>query len=154
MDPDSNAHARAAEVRAAPEAAEGAGTLEPGSASHARLAAVQAAYYVATGVWPIVHIRSFEAVTGPKVDRWLVKTFGALISAVGAALATGARERRSRALAVLGGGTALALAAAETVYVLERRISPVYLLDALVELGLSACWALELSPRAATRGAR
>jgi hypothetical protein len=29
-----------------------------------------------TGVWPILRLRSFEAVTGPKKERWLVKTMG------------------------------------------------------------------------------
>src|SRR4051812_47162991 len=54
--------------------------------SHRSLARLQAAYYVATGVWPIAHMKSFEAVTGPKVDHWLVRTFGALVTAAGAAL--------------------------------------------------------------------
>ncbi|HZF99815.1 MAG TPA: hypothetical protein VEY71_02385 [Chitinophagales bacterium] len=27
---------------------------------------VQGVYTLATGVWPIVHMRSFEAVTGPR----------------------------------------------------------------------------------------
>lgn len=108
--------------------------------SHRSLARLQAAYYVATGVWPIAHMKSFEAVTGPKVDHWLVRTFGALVTAAGAALAAGSREPRSRALVVLGGGTALALSAAEIVYVLERRISPVYLLDAALELAVAAGW--------------
>jgi len=108
--------------------------------SHRSLARLQAAYYVATGVWPIAHMRSFEAVTGPKVDHWLVRTFGALVTAAGAALAAGSREPPSRALVVLGGGTAIALSAAEIVYVLERRISPVYLLDAGLELAIAAGW--------------
>jgi hypothetical protein len=108
--------------------------------SHRSLARLQAAYYVTTGVWPIAHLASFEAVTGPKVDHWLVKTFGALVTAAGAALAAGSREPPSRALVVLGGGMALALSAAEVVYVLERRISPVYLLDAALELGVAAGW--------------
>jgi hypothetical protein len=27
-----------------------------------------AAYYIVSGVWPLAHMRSFEAVTGPKND--------------------------------------------------------------------------------------
>ena len=38
----------------------------------------QSVYYVSTGVWPIVHLRSFMALTGRKRDTWLVQTFGAL----------------------------------------------------------------------------
>lgn len=113
----------------------------PPASWHRVLAAAQGAYYVGTGVWPVVHLESFEAVTGPKVDRWLVKTFGTLIAATGAALVVGARERPSRTLVALGAGSALALALADTIYVLKGRISPVYLLDALVEVGLAVAWA-------------
>lgn len=31
----------------------------------------QAAYYIVTGPWPLLSLRSFEAVTGPKADEWL-----------------------------------------------------------------------------------
>ena len=40
----------------------------------------QAIYYIATGVWSLVGIRSFQAVTGPKIDTWLVKTVGVLVT--------------------------------------------------------------------------
>ncbi|MGQ0534782.1 MAG: hypothetical protein ACT4PT_01775 [Methanobacteriota archaeon] len=36
------------------------------------VASVQTAYYLAMGGWPLVHRASFEAVTGPKTDDWLV----------------------------------------------------------------------------------
>jgi hypothetical protein len=55
---------------------------------------VQGLYFLITGVWPIVHIDSFLAVTGPKTDHlntelgdhWLVITVGALIAAIAASL--------------------------------------------------------------------
>lgn len=50
------------------------------------LALGQGPYYFATGVWPLVSMRTFEAVPGPKTDRWLVKTVGVLDAAVEAAL--------------------------------------------------------------------
>ena len=103
----------------------------------------QGIFYVATGLWPIIHLRSFEAVTGPKVDKWLVRTFGGLVAAVGTALLVGAFERqRSRALSILGVGTALALGAADVVYSLRGRISKVYLGDAAAEGALAASWVL------------
>src|SRR4051812_37393809 len=66
------------------------GVVAPATAGHdARmsrlpfwLSAAQAVYFSVTGVWPIVHIHSFMAVTGPKRDLWLVRTVGALITAV------------------------------------------------------------------------
>jgi hypothetical protein len=100
---------------------------------------VMSAYYLITGLWPIVHLRSFEAVTGPKTDRWLVKTVGALAIANGAVLAIGARRDRvateTIALAVC---SALAFSAIDVVYVMRGRIAPVYLGDAAAELALAA----------------
>ena len=102
----------------------------------------QGIFYVATGVWPIIHLRSFERVTGPKVDKWLVRTFGGLVAAVGAALIAGAFEKKpSRALTILGVGSALALGAADTIYSLRGRISKIYLGDAVAEGAIAATWA-------------
>lgn len=103
----------------------------------------QGIFYVATGLWPIIHLRSFERVTGPKVDKWLVRTFGGLVAAVGATLIAGAFERRpSRALQILGIGSAVALGAADLVYSLGGRISKVYLGDAAAEGAIAATWAM------------
>ena len=110
------------------------------SAGSRAVPALQGAFYVATGLWPIVHLRSFEAVTGPKRERWLVKTTGALIAAGGVALLVGAGEPRSRATVALGVGAALALATADVIYVAKRRISPVYLADAAMELAVVIAW--------------
>src|SRR3954447_5977124 len=41
------------------------------------------AFNVAGGLWPLLHLRSFEAVFGPKVDRWLVRTVGGLLTSIG-----------------------------------------------------------------------
>jgi hypothetical protein len=104
----------------------------------------QGLFYLATGLWPIVHYRSFESVTGPKTDVWLVKTLGGLIAAVGAAMLVGAREGRSDAtLRALGAGSALALGAADLVYASKGTISPVYLGDAVAEAAIVAGWHTE-----------
>jgi energy-converting hydrogenase Eha subunit E len=95
-------------------------------------------FYVATGLWPIVHLRSFEAVTGPKRDRWLVQTVGGLIAAVGTALIAGAFERKSRSLTILGIASAASLGLADLYFAGKRRISPVYLADAAAEAALVA----------------
>jgi hypothetical protein len=111
--------------------------------SKERVALAQGVFYVATGVWPIVGIRSFEAVTGPKVDRWLVRTVGALVTAVGVGLTlAGARRRVTPELAVVAAGSAAGLTVIDLVYVSRGRISRVYLLDAVAEVGLVAAWAV------------
>jgi hypothetical protein len=98
----------------------------------------QGVFYMATGLWPIVHMRSFEAVTGPKQDRWLAQTVGGLIAAVGTALIAGAFERRSRSTTVLGIASAASLGLADLYFAGKRRISPVYFADAAAEAMLAA----------------
>jgi len=109
----------------------------------ARVALIQGLYYAATGVWPILDLKSFMAVTGPKLEGWLVKTIGMLIANAGLALTSaGARGRVARELRVLGVGSALGFAAVDFWYAgSRRRISRVYLADGVVELGLAAAWA-------------
>jgi hypothetical protein len=111
-------------------------------AAQRRLAAGQGAFYVATGVWPLVHMPSFEAVTGPKVEGWLVRTVGVLVAAIGAALALGARrDAVGPELRLLAGASAAGLAAIDGWYAgRRRRISPIYLADAAVEVALAAAW--------------
>lgn len=119
------------------------------------LAVGQGVFYAATGVWPMVSMRTFERVTGPKVDHWLVNTVGALVGVVGGVLAAAGTQRRvSRELAMVAAGSAAALATVDVVYVARGRISPVYLLDAAAELGLVAAWAVAARriPPTARRG--
>lgn len=106
-----------------------------------RLARVQAIYYIAAGIFPLVSMRGFEAVTGPKTDRWLVKIVALLVTVIGCSLALGSRQRRfAPEMVLLAAGSAAALATIDAVYVAKRRISPVYLLDAVVELALLIGW--------------
>jgi hypothetical protein len=97
----------------------------------------QALYYVVTGIWPLLHLRSFMALTGPKADTWLVQTFGGLVAALGLALVLRDGGERG-ALKRVSTAAALALATADVWFVARRRISPIYLADALVELALVA----------------
>jgi hypothetical protein len=62
-----------------------------------RILALQALYYLATGLWPLVHLSSFEAVTGPKTDDWLVHMVGLLAMVSGASLGMAVIRDRSRA---------------------------------------------------------
>jgi hypothetical protein len=101
--------------------------------------AAQAAYFVTTGAWPLLHRRSFERVTGPKDDYWLVQTVGLLVLSIGASLAYGVRRGDpAPALRFAAVTAAVALAGIDVVHVARRRISPVYLADAVVELGIVA----------------
>jgi hypothetical protein len=117
---------------------------------------VQGVYYFVTGVWPLVSIRTFIAITGEKtdnwtgadIDHWLVKTAGVLITAISAALLVGAyRRTQSIELAVLAMGAAAGLTAIDVFYTWRGVILPVYLLDAALEVPLIVAWLVALYPR-------
>jgi hypothetical protein len=101
-----------------------------------RILAIQALYYFATGLWPLVHLPSFEAVTGPKTDDWLVHMVGLLAMVSGAALGVAVVRDRTRApeAMVLAIGAALAFGGIDLWYGLRVSIPPIYLADAGVQL--------------------
>jgi hypothetical protein len=129
--------------RAADRAARSWGRRGPTLADPDRMARssrtllAQGLYYVATGLWPLLHLRSFERVTGPKYEIWLVRTVGALATAIGFTLLRSWR-RPSRDAAVLSTASAIAFAAIDLGYAARGRISPVYFADAATELGFVA----------------
>lgn len=105
------------------------------------LALIQGVFYAATGVWALVDLDSFMAVTGPKTDRWLVKTVGVLVTVIGAVLLLAWRRGGvPLEVVVLAVGSALSLAAIDVIYVSKGTIRPVYLLDAVVEVALALAW--------------
>jgi hypothetical protein len=86
-------------------------------------------------------MRSFLVVTGPKSDLWLVRTVGALILVISLPLLfTGFQGSPEKEIILLGIAAAVALAAIDIFYVARRVISPIYLGDSAVELGLLAAW--------------
>jgi hypothetical protein len=103
----------------------------------------QSIYYMATGLWPFVDIDSFQKVTGPKVDLWLVKTVGALVTVIGAVLALGWRRGATNPeVPILATGSAAGLAGIGFYYSLRGRISKVYLMDAVAEVAIILIWFL------------
>jgi hypothetical protein len=102
---------------------------------------VQGAFYLASGLWPILHSRSFERATGPRHDRLLVKTLGAAVTVLGASLLLAAfRRPGKRTLVPLGPGTQVAMAAADTLYARKGRIRPTQVIDTIAELVMLASW--------------
>ena len=109
------------------------------------VALVQGIYFLVTGVWPLISMRTFLAVTGPKTDLWLVRTVGLLLAVIGAVLIYAQLTAAVNAPVVfLAVGAAASLTIVEIVYVLKRVISPIYLGDAAAELILIAWWAIAL----------
>jgi len=114
----------------------------------------QGLYYFVTGLWPLIHVESFQWVTGPKTDHltagpaateadhWLLMTVGALITVISLVLLVAAYRRQTAGeVAVLAAGSAVALTAIDVIYVARGTIAPIYLLDAAAEVMLLAGWA-------------
>jgi hypothetical protein len=106
-----------------------------------KTAKLQGTFYVINGLWPLVHMRSFEAVSGSKTDKWLVRTVSGLLITVGLEQfrATPGRESAAGARR-LGVGTAITLAAIDFYYASKGRIPKVYLLDCALELFWIRSW--------------
>ena len=125
--------------------------------THSRraIALVQALYFLGGGLWAVSGRRSFEAVTGAKVDYWLVRTVGGLLSVVGLVLASASLgDRITAEIRWLAIGTSSVLASVSAVYAAKGRIRPIYLLDAAANLGLIASWFLRNATGDAKRPAR
>lgn len=104
---------------------------------------IQGSYFAILGIWPILDIHTFQAVSGPKTDHmptghegdhWLVITVGALIASIGITLPASYWSRSMPMQTVtLGILSALSLALVDVVYVWRNVIAPIYLADAAVE---------------------
>lgn len=101
----------------------------------------QSLVYIATGIWPLIDIDSFMLVTGPKVDIWLVKTVGFLVTATGLVMFSSLRRKEfTFSIALLAFLNALFLTAIDVYYALTDVISDIYLLDAIMEAALCLVW--------------
>jgi hypothetical protein len=115
---------------------------------------LQGAYYLITGIWPLLSVESFQAVTGPKTDHlqsphpgeadhWLVMTVAILVTAIGLGLVVSAVRRRASAeIVTIALTAALGLTMIDVIYVARDVLKPVYLLDAAAEVLLIIGWLL------------
>jgi energy-converting hydrogenase Eha subunit E len=106
---------------------------------------LQGGYFLITGVWPLVSLDTFEAVTGPKTDDWLVITVGVLVAVIGAVLLfSAARRTLPLEVVVLALASSIGLALVDVVFVSRRVIAPIYLRDAALQALLWIGWAIAL----------
>src|SRR4051794_9200214 len=111
---------------------------------------IQGGYFLATGIWPLISIQTFQAVTGQKTDHlvtgreadhWLVNTVGVLVIAIGLVLVFAAwRGVFSAEALILGVGSAFGLIGIDVVYYARGTISAVYLVDAALQLVFIMVW--------------
>jgi hypothetical protein len=110
------------------------------SGSRMALARAHGTCNVLGGAWPLLHMRSFEAVLGPKTDRWLVRTVAGLLVANGVVQLRVTTPADVDQAARVGIGTATVLLLIDLRYAVPGRISRLYLLDAALEAGWIAAW--------------
>ncbi|WP_181305302.1 hypothetical protein [Rufibacter sp. XAAS-G3-1] len=102
---------------------------------------LQGIYYALTGIWPLWHMPSFLAVTGPKNEVWLVVAVGILVLVIGATLLVAAfQPREEKSAQLLGFFSAVGLGAVDVRYALNDVILDIYLLDAVGEFLLALAW--------------
>ena len=117
--------------------------MDTARAAGSRIALAHTLYFVLGGLWAILGRRSFETVTGPKTDYWLVRTVGGLLVATGAMIGlAGAGERITPEIRWLAISTSGVLAAVDVISTAGGRVRPVYLLDALANVILIGGWLL------------
>ena len=105
------------------------------------LARLQGSFNVINGLWPLVHMRSFEAFSGAKTDKWLVRTVSGLLINIGLEqLRAASRPGSDGSARRLGIGTAATLSTIDLIYVGKGRISRIYLLDAVIEMVIVRAW--------------
>ena len=114
-----------------------------------RILTVQSSYYALTGLWPLLHFDSFELVTGPKTDDWLVRMVALLVVLIGVTLGVAVLRDAvwTLEITVLAAGATIAFSAIDIWYAFSGRISPIYLADAVLEATLLVGLVLTRRPR-------
>ncbi len=102
---------------------------------------LQGIYYFITGIWPLLHMPSFVWITGPKTDYWLVRMVALLIVAISLALLSAAYHKRvSAEIKILAIASIISFCIIDFYYAWVDRISGVYVLDGIAEIGLLLIW--------------
>jgi len=101
----------------------------------------QGLYYFVTAVWPLVHLSSFEKVTGEKKEDWLVYTVSLMIlsSSLVFLYASITASTISNEVFILALITAFSLGFISIYFPLRGVIRKVYLGDGAVEILIIIC---------------
>jgi hypothetical protein len=101
------------------------------------LTRLQGSYYLLGGLWPLAHFPSFEAVAGPKPDRFQTEVTSILFAAIGAALLVGARDNKLEpSVRTLAVASALGTAYLDLKH--RRQLRAIFQPEAALELAFAA----------------
>jgi hypothetical protein len=113
----------------------------PNLSPAARVARAQGLFNLVGGTWPIVWLRSFEWVYGPKEEDWLQKTSGGLLVASAIALLAAEDSPDSmRTARHIGMGVALTYLVIDLIYIPKGRLRKTYVQDVVCEAGWLLAW--------------
>lgn len=105
------------------------------------LIVVHGAYLLIGGLWPLVHMPSFEAVTGPKAEHWLVRSVAGMLVVIAVVLLVQLRKHRVEASAVVVAmGASLTLGVVGIITAAQGVIDPIYICDGTLHLLFVALW--------------
>jgi len=106
------------------------------------LAKVQGAYDTLGGLWPLVSMPLFEALTGPKPEEWLVRAVAGVLLFLGSLLLHDAfrRKRIDRGLRIMAAGISAVLGLVAVVSSLGGWVSWVYFIDGTIHLSFTLAW--------------
>ena len=98
-------------------------------------------YFALPSIWPLVHMPSFLAVTGPKTDLWLVQTVAVLLLVISSVFITAALYGEYQTyLGVLAVGSTVAMAGVDIYFATQDVIWDTYLIDAVGEILFLGGW--------------
>lgn len=102
---------------------------------------IQAFYYFFSSLWPLIHMQSFEKITGQKTDKWLVYTVALLLlcsSMVFFYSSSRSESNNFNETLILSVSNCIALITIDVAFVVKKIIRKIYLADAVLEIGLLA----------------
>jgi hypothetical protein len=101
----------------------------------------QGIYYLLRGLWLLLGYGFQGAASGETVSAFLAHSTGLLVLIIGAALCLAAYRRQGSAeVLLIALGAAIGLTVLDLVYVFNRSISVLYILDAIIQAALVAAW--------------
>jgi hypothetical protein len=101
----------------------------------------QGIYTILTSLWPIIHIKSFLFITGPKTDVWLVKLVSLLLLCMGISfLMEVSQKHLSVTIKQLALNSAVVLFVVDLYYSYYNIIPEVYVIDGFIQLLFICLW--------------
>ncbi len=98
-------------------------------------------YLCIGGLWPLIHMDSFEAVTGPKVDEFLVRSIALILLLTAAVLFSQLHGKELELSAVIMGmGISLILGSIAIISAALGYIRAVYFLDGALHVLFGIGW--------------